>query len=277
MKYAGVVVLYNPDKEVITNVRSYADQIEKLYITDNSDVKNPEVIDSLKALTRTEYIDCRGNHGIAYAQNVAAKKALREGYQWLLTMDQDSRASAKMITVLKDFIEKNDSSRFGIVSAYHKNKWERNINIRREYKQVLETMSSGNMLNLSAYRETGLFKEKLFIDMVDYEYCLRLNKKGYKVIVVNESVLYHNPGNIQQKDNAILYSHNPERFYYYVRNNFYVLHKYNKDFPNWVNERRKFLRELYRKTFLYEDKRAKRLYYFMKGYMHFKRGRYGKL
>ncbi len=33
--------------------------------------------------------------------------------------------------------------------------------------------------------------EDLFIDSVDTEYCLRLKKNGYRVVRLNEAILYH--------------------------------------------------------------------------------------
>jgi hypothetical protein len=55
------------------------------------------------------------------------------------------------------------------------------------------------------------------------------------------------------------------------------MEKYQKEYPNWVSERKKFLQVNYFKTFLYEKKRARRLYYFIKGYVDFKLGKYERI
>jgi Predicted glycosyltransferases len=277
MKYAGVVVLYNPDINVIDNIKTYMDDLDRLYVIDNSDTKNYAVINQLKLAYNVVYIDNKGNKGIANAQNRAAIIVRKEKFHWLLTMDQDSSATKTMIPILKEYIENNYSDNIGIVSAYQKNKLEKRSVNMSEYQQVLETMSSGNMLNLKAYQRVGKFKEKLFIDMVDYEYCLRLNKYGYKIIVANKAILNHNLGDIKIIDNTVLYSHSPERLYYYVRNNLYVLNKYKEDFPSWISNRKKFLFNLYLKTFLYDTKKVKRLYYFIRGYLDYLFKIYGKM
>ena len=44
MKFAGVVVLYNPSKKINDNIQSYIKGIEKLYIVDNSSKDNSEII-----------------------------------------------------------------------------------------------------------------------------------------------------------------------------------------------------------------------------------------
>ena len=36
MKLAGVVVLYNPDQKVLDNISSYIDELDVLYLVDNS-------------------------------------------------------------------------------------------------------------------------------------------------------------------------------------------------------------------------------------------------
>lgn len=40
MKLAGVVVLYNPDQKVLDNISSYIDELDVLYLVDNSSVDN---------------------------------------------------------------------------------------------------------------------------------------------------------------------------------------------------------------------------------------------
>jgi len=44
MKIAGVIVLYNPNEEVIDNIKSYLEDIEILYAVDNSETKKDEII-----------------------------------------------------------------------------------------------------------------------------------------------------------------------------------------------------------------------------------------
>ena len=53
-------------------------------------------------------------------------------------------------------------------------------------------MTSGSFLNLKVYKEAGPFVDKLFIDYVDFEYCLRLKKKGFKIYKLNNTYMQHN-------------------------------------------------------------------------------------
>ena len=86
MKLAGVVVLYEPGDCVLNNINSYIDSLETLYIVDNSSSNNSKKFKGKKI----RYIYNKGNLGIAEALNIGAKRAIKDGYKWLLTMDQDS-------------------------------------------------------------------------------------------------------------------------------------------------------------------------------------------
>ena len=69
----GVVVLYNPDKEVVENIKSYQSFLSKLFVIDNSTSYNEEVITKLKEYPNVIYKSLDGNKGIA--------KALKEGLE----------------------------------------------------------------------------------------------------------------------------------------------------------------------------------------------------
>ncbi|MCL5027439.1 MAG: glycosyltransferase [Bacteroidetes bacterium] len=89
-KIAGVTVLYQPSEEVILNILSYLNQIDLLYIIDNSEEINIEIIDRIREYDRIKILDNYGNVGIAAALNKAARKAIEDDYDFLLTMDQDT-------------------------------------------------------------------------------------------------------------------------------------------------------------------------------------------
>ena len=60
-KIAGVIVLYNPNEEVIDNIRSYLEDIEILYAVDNSETKKDEIIKKIESFNKIVYIDNNGN------------------------------------------------------------------------------------------------------------------------------------------------------------------------------------------------------------------------
>lgn len=276
MRLAGVVVLYNPDDTVGDNIDSYVNQLDILYVVDNSEKKNRCLINRLIKNHKISYIDNHGNKGIARALNIGAMNAIKQKCDFLLTMDQDSRASENMMEKLVDYISQHDVEKLGIVSAYHKQPNEKNCYHLKEFESLTVVMTSGNLLNLNAYRKTGKFLEKLFIDMVDYEYCLRLNMKGYKIIRVNSAILYHEEGENWSENGLTKVIHSPVRTYYYVRNYLYVRKRYKDIFPDSVQALQKNCIIAARTNLIYGRERVKRLLYILRAFVDYKLNRYGR-
>ena len=90
MKFCGVVVWYNPADDVLNNINSYITEIEKLYIIDNSKDNHNNLLADYKYQNKCEYISLHKNLGLAYALNVGCKKAIKDSFDYVLTMDQDS-------------------------------------------------------------------------------------------------------------------------------------------------------------------------------------------
>ena len=177
MKYAGVVVLYNPDKKVLDNIKTYSDDLERIYLIDNSSVDNSKLFVNFSNI---EYLANFENLGIAKALNIGANKAISDKIDFLLTMDQDSSFEKKGINDMKNFIEKRDDlNEIAIISPFHKTILTPNVP-EIEISDPLIVMTSGNLINLKAYQAVGGFKEWLFIDCVDFAYCLDLRRLGYK-------------------------------------------------------------------------------------------------
>ena len=154
MRFAGVVVIYNPDKSVLKNIDSYIDGIEKLYVVDNSeDIDNSKMFKNKKI----EYIRNGSNLGIAEALNIGSNKAIKDGFDWILTMDQDSRFYKDHIFKMINYINNNDTNDVGIVSPFHSILQTRGINYIGISEPLL-VMTSGNLVNLKAYEKHLLGK-----------------------------------------------------------------------------------------------------------------------
>ncbi len=119
---AGLVVLYNPDQNVIGNIQSYISQLSKLYVVDNSEVCNKKIIEIIKTFKNSKYIFNGENLGIAKALNIGAEEAIKEGFKFLFTFDQDSKATPGMIETMISFLGENDYSSIGILSPFQDNK-----------------------------------------------------------------------------------------------------------------------------------------------------------
>jgi len=276
---AGVVIIYHPPTSILSGVMSYLDQIQKLYIIDNSTACNQELINQLILVDKVEYISNYGNKGIAYALNQSCLRAIHDGFTWILTMDQDSSFDpsnfSRFLTHLKS--KENLIEKVGIFSPYHViNDNVDNNNV--DYEKVKVAMTSGNILNLRAFSIVGNFKEKLFIDYVDHEYCLRLRKFGYEVIQCNKVHLRHHLGNSQRYTILRMTAthHNYIRRYYITRNRLYVIWRY-KSFDTFYCVKEFFLLMTDMvKIGLVERDKLKKIRSVIYGVKDFLIGRYGE-
>lgn len=293
-RIAGCVVLFNPDNSVIENIKTYGPDVDTFVIIDNSPLINDALIESIKTLSGNYIYEWQGsNVGIAKALNAACRIAIENNCEWLLTMDQDSWFSKgdipKMVSRIGDALRIYQD--VGILTAGHKVHEEAKL---KEYTvgqqenqqvnnfmEVRVAMTSGNLLNLNSYLRVGPFSEKLFIDHVDHEYCLRLRKNNYRVIQVNEISLNHTLGSFEVKSivgkKIKISNHSYQRRYYITRNGLCIIRQY------WSVDRKLcldflmniFLFDLVKVLFFEREKwmKAKAIWL---GIYHFMINRYGK-
>ncbi len=68
---AGMVTLYNSEQEVLNRIETYNSQVDKLYVVDNSEKPDEDLIRKIQSTyTNSEYISNGGNQGIAYAVQI---------------------------------------------------------------------------------------------------------------------------------------------------------------------------------------------------------------
>lgn len=283
IKVSGAVILYNPDNSILDNINSYIEFLDILYIVDNSEEKDNEILNKVISLSnKCKYIDNKGNKGISYALNIAANLAMLDNADWLLTMDQDSRFEDKSLSVLIDYICNNNTNDIGIISPYHLTRDKLNSYIKKdEVISRLSVMTSGNLLNLNAYSIIGKFDEDFFIDFVDHEYCLRLNSKGYVVKVHLNSFLIHDLGDIQSKiifGKKIIYTnHNKIRRYYITRNRLIVMKRYFTKYPKFCFKNIKNLISEWMKIIFFEKNKIEKQIAILMGIRDFILSKGGKI
>jgi rhamnosyltransferase len=281
MKVAAVIILYNPSGEVVKNIQSYASAIDQLFIVDNSTKPVKLIQDSFIGKPNVVYLHDGENKGIATRLNEVIQLA-KDEYDWLLTMDQDSRFSSQAffnyIDCVGKFEQKEKVSMFGTNHAEKITTGDFCNSV-----SVKHLITSGSMLNLKVESKIGGFDENLFIDEVDFEYCLRSVLKGFQVIQFTHIFLEHNLGETVYRrsfkttklSSRVL--HSPERLYYITRNFLYIRSKYQKTFPGEIKERKKILLNRIKNNLIYQKQRVTVLKYVMKGLWDYRKRRMGKL
>ena len=242
IKLAACVVLYNPDDTIFENILTYGNYVDKLIVIDNSLKKNNFLIDKLNEIFESKlvYIDNNDNLGIATALNQACDKAIELQFKWILTMDQDS--SFINFDHYKKCLEKVQNVNNVALLAANTDKEgystcdinECSFNYREDKYSVI---TSANIVNLEYFEEIGRFNDKLFIDMVDYDYCLRINIKKFKILYFPDVFVEHKLGEVHLRTNIFTRKkkykteHNAQRAYYISRNSLYLSKNYGKYFP----------------------------------------------
>ncbi len=275
-KIAAVTVLYNPTKKIIQNISGYIDKVDKVYVIDNSNDSNKKLLIDNKKI---EYLPNYTNLGISNSLNKACNLAIDEGYEFLLTMDQDSLFEKNEFQKMIDYINKSDLKKVAIVSPNHNVKGLQNKETS-EIDHPLEVMTSGNIINLKLYKKIGKFREEYFIDDVDIEYGLRLNKMGYQIDRLNYVLLNHHLGDTKSKiilGHQFVYSnHNPQRRYYMTRNTLKLCDEYQNDFPKYCDYLKRGLFGQAQNIILFEKDKFKKLKGMHNGYKDYKNNISGK-
>jgi rhamnosyltransferase len=281
LNVAAVVVLYNPEDNVYENILSYIDQVDVVYAVDNSEGNSATSV-LIRKNEKIVYLPNGRNLGIATALNIGAGRGVDDGYDYLLTMDQDSSATPGMVQSMLECLRHHNGSEVGIISPYHLTDVNTPPVGLPDCEEVLTAWTSGNLLNLKIYSIVGPFMDGLFIDFVDHEYCLRLQSQGYKVLQANNAILIHKIGT-NLKKNKFLYltlitsNHSYFRRYYITRNRFWVCSRYGNGFPVFVQiDRKRFVAELVNILFFEQDRWRKYKMIF-KGYLDYRRGKMGRL
>ena len=279
-RLAGVVVLYHPGEDLLDNVASCAGQVDILFAIDNSEGDTSVTASNLRVFGNVVHVANGRNLGVAAALNRGALLALERRCDYLLTMDQDSRAAPGMVRAMLEIIGSAGQDRVGIVAPFLVTRPGEEPGLAEDCRDMETVMTSGNLLSLRAYEAVGPFMEELFVDFVDMEYCLRLRSRGFRVVRANRALLSHRVGRLFRVSlfgrDFFLTAHSPLRKYYKTRNRFLVADRYRDRFPRFRRaDRARFALELLRLLF-FEDGKMEKLAMMRKGYSDYRSGRMGR-
>lgn len=286
---AAVIITYNVENDFKERINKLKGKVDEIIVVDNG--SKAETINMLKELEKeVTVIYLEDNKGIASALNKGIKYSIEKGYNWILTLDHDSIITDNMIKNMLTCYEGLNNElkeKVAMLVPVHveEKEYQNGSNINEEkdsnsYIEVLTEITSGALTKAEIYKNVGMYDEKLFIDLVDHDYCLYLNKKGFKIIQVNNATLIHNLGESVKKSvlglKMIPTNHSPLRRYYMSRNRHYIWDKYKEDFPSWVlTDKRRFITENL-KIVLFEDNKIEKFKYIKKGIKDYRNNIFGK-
>lgn len=277
---ACVLVLYQTDDSFFTNLEIIKKQLKKIYLIDNGCsnefmLKLKEIIKGQK--NNIHYTRLGSNVGLAKAQNIGIKEALKDGCEFILLLDDDSTPDQNMIGRLAAHARENKN--VGIVapdivhSSGGKQKywvkgrwgfWERRGFREREnvLSEVNTVIASGSLISVNVIKKIGLMREDYFIDYIDIEYCLRVRSVHFGIHVLKNAKLLHKLGDrTTYKPLGFEISptnHSSLRKYYMTRNRILTWKLYAMKIPSWfLIDILNFLFDTTRTLFLEKEKYQK--------------------
>lgn len=198
---AAGIVTFNPDRErLIENLRAVSPQVAWVLVFDNGSSNVAEVRSAVKEFENAQLIESADNLGIAAALNRLAANAIDRGYEWMVTLDQDSVCAPDLVATLSKYVDERtplltpyivDRNKVS-VDEYHKLELPPVQYFRHAASKG--AITSGGLTYLPILDEVGGFDELFFIDCVDYDFNMRIMRAGYRIARVNGTYLLHELG-----------------------------------------------------------------------------------
>ena len=309
-KIACVIVAYNNGSNIENLIEALVTQsrpIQEIVVVDNasSDDTTKIVRERFPQATLLANVSNTGVGG-GYAQGM--EYAYQRGYEWVWLLDGDSLPQTTALEELEKALAslRPAHPKIGILSSCPINPLTglrcdgflrrdlfktlvKEIPFSDDLHSVDAVISSGSLVNRKAIEEVGLTRVDFFMDYVDTEYSLRMRRKGYEIICVPASIIYHDMGTappslsrigkivthlIKRRDTRRL--HPPWRYYYIMRNELYTFWHEFRDYKAVLYF---MLFAIFKMANMYlykDDRKAQKIKYMLLGIRDGFRGRLGK-
>ena len=240
----AIVVSYNPDSGFDERLSLMLAQFPEIFIIDNASSTGVDGLAAGKTTTgKIHFIRNTENLGIGKALNIGVSMAIRSGYSWAVTFDQDTRISDNLLTSLVR-ISKALGQRDILVGANYQDVYkggdQKESLVSSDCDGVIEKttlITSGMLVPLHFAKQIGGFREDYFIDSVDHEFCLRASRHGARVVLTKRALMEHSIG---EKGGVIRFSrrlsshHSPSRKYFISRNALLTVKEHGLRHPIWA-------------------------------------------
>lgn len=237
--WAGIIVYYPNAKKLQNLLRLLENQVDKIIIFNNGGFVIEEVLGKA-GKEICEVIGTGENLGMGVAVNQICSRALGNNVPYVITFDQDSTPSLSMVSELYEFNKRvvNQNPRVAAVGPVFVDKrdgetvfpifqpgswWIKKVKpVIGSYDAISTNLliTSGMLLNISAWKETEGFREDYFIDHVDTEWCIRAADQDFLLFICPAIVMQHELSDESPKRifGRLALKYSPIRRYYVFRN-----------------------------------------------------------
>ncbi len=290
----AIVVTYRPDQDLPARLEHIRRQVGALVIVDNGSAV--DAVAMLRGIAREPGVHLvlnEDNFGIARALNIGIGRAAALGFGRVLLLDQDSCVEHDMVRELLAVEASHpEGGRLAVIGAAFMdvNRESRGIRTQQSadpaesaapaWQDAEFVITSGSLIPLAVHEIVGPFREELFIDSVDIDYCFRARRMGYRLIKTRRFLMSHAIGaysrhRVLGKDKWTT-NHSADRRYYIARNDTVMLREYgNYRFGLWALKGFQRSFRLCKRILLYEVSKGPKLIAVIQGWWDAVRGRLG--
>ena len=215
MRTVAAVVTYNPDMERLReNLDAVSGQVDEVVVIDNGSFEAPRIAQLVTPYNLT-FIRRSENGGIAVALNSAFRFALKHGFEWVLLLDQDSTCGPGMVDKMRTHISPGIAMVCPEVQDRRLPSTPRTQ--RRQSYEVAAAINSGSLCRVSSWEVAGGYDERLFIDYVDFDFCMRVTERGGQILRVSDAIMLHELGEGRRRGPFTVYNYSAFRSYHMAR------------------------------------------------------------
>jgi len=215
----------------------------KVILVDNE--YNFEKINKIKSdFNKVEVIESKENLGFARANNIGIKYAIKNKFEYVMLLNNDTEVNKKFLKPLLDSFQ-NDNSLGAVqplIMNYNKAKvWNAGgyLNnffgfpytnkLKNKKRQIDWITGCCILLKTKVIKKVGLMDEHFFAYYEDVDWSLRIKKLGYKLGIVESSVIFHH-GTKSSNNSNLEGNLSPFVHYLNIRNHIYLVKKHSDKF-----------------------------------------------
>jgi len=228
----GIIVSYHPEVDILHNVQEVLKEVSEVVIVDNASSENSKKFLEALPKERVTIIFNTSNRGVAEGFNQGIRWGLERKYQYFVLFDQDScpqRGMVEKLLEVSDALSKNNP--LVLIGPHHED-YDFKTEVDRS-EDIISTpllITSGSLFTKPLIDAIGLYDERLFIDHVDHDYCLRLARRGGQIFRVNSATLLHKFGKAEARKflgkKFLLQDYSAFRRYFMMRNRIVLYKRY---------------------------------------------------
>jgi len=247
---------------IVVNWKKYDFTLKSIESVLNSSFKNFKIIlidneyqkgvfDELKKNEKIHIIKNKNNEGFAKANNQGIKYSIKNGFEYVLLLNNDTFIKNDLIDLLvKQSIKLNQKIIQPLILNYDGTEiWNAGGTINNFFG-TFETIKKGEsfknfkanknftewftgccvLIKSEVFKDIGYFDERFFAYYEDIDFSIRLKECGYSIGIMNDSYLQHYESASSKSINKSEGNLSPYVHYLNIRNHILILKKHSKSF-----------------------------------------------